>query len=416
MALNQFLVRVWLMLPELTLFVVFVFGYFVYRKVGIFDFYNPAVIFFYAHFLMLGVGGFYRTLYQDVVPIGDNVIYIVSFSLLSFLFGVLVSQLVIWGRSRGASRLSVIVQPVAASRSPLMLLLTFALPIMFFLIFTMKVGGFLWLMDDMDSMRVELRRGLGPIVLLGIASCFVCSILLIHTLRPNLFIAFSLIAIFSIIAGSYGNRAPAGFVLLSSFYYYYTTIRRPPNFWFLLIAFLVFFTFLMALNIVRQGLDFTWYMVFAQVLWRPFVNFQNLDLLHQAVVKYGELQYGYGFLRDLFVLIPGYSGNNAEWIKDYLGLEFSGGGVTITYIGDLLINFSLWPVFAFVFFLGFIFNVSYYFMLVLGVSRCVMLIVSFSSMAVISSGFVPPIINVLVPFLMVYFFLFFLRLFLNQIS
>lgn len=149
------------MVPELTLFVVFLFGHVIYRKVGIFDFYNPAVIFFYAHFLMLGIGGFYRKIYQEVVPIGDNIVYLVSFSLLTFLLGVVVSQLVIWERSKGVRNMAVMVQPLAASRSPIMLFVTFALPIIFFVIFTMKVGGFLWLMDDMDSLRVELRRGLG---------------------------------------------------------------------------------------------------------------------------------------------------------------------------------------------------------------------------------------------------------------
>lgn len=207
----------------------------------------------------------------------------------------------------------------------------------------------------MDNARMEVRRGLGALTLLGIASSFVSSLLVIHHTRPRFLTCLAIITIFSFLAGSYGNRAPAGFVFISSLYYYFFIKNKPSTFLLPLIS-LTLFCALMALNILRQGLDASLLSAVQQTLWRPFVNFQNLNIIYENFYLQHDIQYGASYLRDLAILIPGINQNNSEWLKEYLDMKFSGGGITITYLGELMLNFSIMPLFLHLLCLAFFFR------------------------------------------------------------
>jgi len=391
-------------IPELTLFLSMAAGFLFFRKsFGALTLHNPAALFFLGHVLLLGLGGLYRSIYAEVVPINEIVIYLVAFSLSQYAAGAYLATIFFSTKNkiRSAIERSYFIKPLAYSKSGLFIFIVTTTPFLFSLAFSIKAGGLVWLMDDMDNARMEIRRGLGVITLLGIASSFVSSMLLVHHIKPNLLNALIAITFFSFLAGSYGNRAPAGFVFISSLYYYFTMKQNAPKALFILISASVF-SALMALNIIRQGLDASLASALQQILWRPFVNFQNLNIIYENFYLQDNIQYGFSYLRDLAIFIPGIHQNNAEWIKEHLNMSFSGGGLTITYIGELLLNFSIAPLFAAPFFLGVLLQALFIFMLRFHLSILFMLIVSFSTMAIVSSGLIPPAINMLAPMIIIY--------------
>lgn len=391
-------------IPEAILLLSITIGFLFFRRsLGALTLHNPAALFFLGHVLLLGLGGLYRKIYAEAVPINDAIIYLVALSLFQYTAGAYLATKIFSTKNKIHTTIkeSYLTKPLAYSNSNFFIFLVSITPIIFSVAFSIKAGGFIWLMNDMDNARMEIRRGLGAITLLGIASSFVSSTLLIHHIKPKLLTALIAITFFSFLAGSYGNRAPAGFVFIASLYYYFSIKQNTPKLAFIAISALVF-SALMALNIIRQGLDTSLVSALQQILWRPFVNFQNLNIIYENFYLQDKIQYGSSYLRDLAILIPGIHQNNAEWLKEHLNMSFSGGGITITYIGELLLNFSMAPLFVAPFILGALFQALFLFMLRLHLSMLVMLIISFSTLAIVSSGLIPPALNMLAPMTIIY--------------
>lgn len=186
-------------IPELTLFLSMTTGFIFFRKsFGALTLHNPAALFFLGHALLLGLGGLYRSIYAEAVPINEIVIYLVAFSLSQYAAGAYLATIFFSTKNKIRSSIerSYFVKPLAYSKSGLFIFIVTATPFLFSLAFSIKAGGLVWLMDDMDNARMEVRRGLGVVTLLGIASSFVSSMLLVHHIKPNLLNALIAITFF----------------------------------------------------------------------------------------------------------------------------------------------------------------------------------------------------------------------------
>ncbi|PAU62163.1 hypothetical protein BZL42_07365 [Pseudomonas indica] len=84
-------------------------------------------------------------------------------------------------------------------------------------------------------------------------------------------------------------------------------------------------------------------------------------------------------------------------------MEFSGGGVNQTYLGEFYSNFSLIPSLLISLMLGAFLQLSYCIMCMMRSTPQLMLVVSFSLKSMVSSGLVSPLLYSLAPFLLVYF-------------
>jgi hypothetical protein len=392
-------------------FIVFVFSFFVMKRAGgVLNFFNPACMFIIFHVGLLGVAGWYRELYSYAIVVADEVLYVIYVSLFLFSCGVLFAVKFPRARYAGYGHIDSISEGFRLySGGALFRLGVLAVPIVISLYYSWLAGGFVWQNAGGDDFRVEVRKGVGWIALLGIAAAFVGVLLYIYSKkRISLFEGGVVVLVLSVCAASYGNRAPGADVFLAGFFsLLIVRYGRIPAVTLVVVGFCLF-VLVMSLGLYRQGLDFSLMGVLMQVLWRPFVNFQNFQLLYDAFPSLIPFQYGYGYIIDASVLLPGYQLNYSTWLKDALGMEFSGGGINQTYIGEFYTNFSLVPALFASFLLGAFFQFLYRWMCVVRASPAVMLIVSFSLKGLVSSGLVSPVLYCLIPFFVLYFFYYFI--------
>lgn len=99
-------------------------------------------------------------------------------------------------------------------------------------------------------------------------------------------------------------------------------------------------TILMTLGIIRQGLNFDLESLLKQILWRPFTNIQNIEWITNYFPSTHDFFYGKSLLVDLSVLLPGYQPNFGTYIKELMGLYFSGGSLTLSFLGQAYIDFG----------------------------------------------------------------------------
>lgn len=79
------------------------------------------------------------------------------------------------------------------------------------------------------------------------------------------------------------------------------------------------------------------------------VNFNYIDSVFPNITPF---QYGYTFLINIFMLLPGPDKDFTLWLKETLNVSFAGGGVTPTIIGEGYINFGILGVMMIMFFVG----------------------------------------------------------------
>lgn len=90
------------------------------------------------------------------------------------------------------------------------------------------------------------------------------------------------------------------------------------------------------------------------ILNLPYVGVINLDYIINYFPEIVDFQYGYSYLINFIMLKPGPDLDFTLWLKSLLNLQFSGGGVTPTIIGEFFLNFSCFGTAAGMFFLGMI--------------------------------------------------------------
>src|SRR5690606_10289162 len=110
----------------------------------------------------------------------------------------------------------------------------------------------------------------------------------------------------------------------------------------------------MVLGVVRQGLDFNFESVYRQMLWRPFVNIQNLEWVVSFIPSEHDYFYGESMLIDLSVLLPGYQPNFGTYMKELMGKEFTGGSITVSFLGQLYADFGFLLSLLVIFIFGFL--------------------------------------------------------------
>lgn len=70
------------------------------------------------------------------------------------------------------------------------------------------------------------------------------------------------------------------------------------------------------------------------------VSFENLARIIRATPETLQYQYGSTFFINLAILMPGPNIDFTLWLKESLHLQYSGGGLTPTLVGDLYLNFG----------------------------------------------------------------------------
>ncbi|HWR83513.1 MAG TPA: O-antigen polymerase [Candidatus Deferrimicrobium sp.] len=359
---------------------------------GITQWLNPFVLFWLYHVVFLFGGIFYRHVYEDSVLIESSVIVLIWSGLLLTTLGALMARAIVPGGLKTMSIAGLDLEPdrrVKKFVATMFFVVGATIAVMYFL----SVGTVPFLADDAEDFRVEARMGKGFMVLLAIAflkySVFTIAVLKARQSRGVVTLVPYLCAAF-VLALGIGNRAPALEIVLFAVLIVYAARNVSPPVATLTLAAVIGLTAMAFLGILRRGLDLSSTMMLLQAAWRPFANIQNLQWIYDAFPDNIAYLYGFGYLIDVAVVLPGYSPNFGTWFKEQVGLDFSGGSVTVSYLGESYANFGWIGVVSIACICGFILAYLFYrFRICRNAEGIVLLACLATSLkSIVSSGFV----------------------------
>ena len=96
---------------------------------------------------------------------------------------------------------------------------------------------------------------------------------------------------------------------------------------------------------------------FIETIVTSFANGSiNIYYVLRQFPKYTSFQYGYTYLINFIMLAPGSQPDFTIWLKNQIGITFSGGGVTPTLLGEAWLNFGFFGIIMNFFLVGLLCN------------------------------------------------------------
>jgi len=370
--------------------------------------FNPFVYFFWSFYIFSFFAILYRNKYAYALSISSETIFFINSGLYFYLIGGYISFITSPNKKIDKINTEYQIQILQSTQtSKLILFIFLTIPILFAIYFLSLTNEFLWLSDSFDDYRISLREGSGWIAIFGTSSAYFAAIYscIYFSIRKNILLNTIAIIILSISAIVYGNRAPALEILVIGgiflCYHFFGKIRP----YHAIIGFFSIMTILMTLGIIRQGLNFDLESLLKQILWRPFTNIQNIEWITNYFPSTHDFFYGKSLLVDLSVLLPGYQPNFGTYIKELMGLYFSGGSLTLSFLGQAYIDFGYIFALILIFSFGFLLH-RIYRKTVLNPKFGIFLIISsIYAKSTVSSGLVSPFLYTFIPtiiFLFIY--------------
>lgn len=311
--------------------------YIIFKYCNAKDIFNPAIFFLLGHFIFLFIALTWAKNYEMMkeVYISDVTTFYVIYSMSITTLIIAINNKI---RDKRNKTYSVfyewnLVKPNHQQTAWIL----FFLGVFFWIFFVFKAGQIPIFSSDIENFRIEAREGMGYVTILSITFITYSGLYLAISLNNKVRI-FIILCISSFILLSFGNRAPMLYFLLFYFIFLCIKYKIKINLVKVLPIALAGYLLLVLLGAYRMNVDANLSDKFLLTLgWRPYVNLQNLDLI---LNYFTDFLYGKGYWIDLYVLAPGPDPNLGTWIKDVLRLEFDGGSVTITYLGDAFVNFG----------------------------------------------------------------------------
>ncbi len=222
------------------------------------------------------------------------------------------------------------------------------------LFFILESGGIPVLSALGEQARVTARAGLGYIIVPAIWLITLPTVTLVaRAYAPGGHAApriWFIVAISGVLLAVIGNRAPVLVLLLAAGWVAFVSRGTLPRLSWLALAAMASFVVLAAAAMLRAGDVPNIGLVFDRVGWLAYVNDSNLQQVVDFFPAHSPFLFGRGYLIDLAVLVPGAQPNFSMWLKDAMGLQFAGGGITIGITGESYANWG--PIAAVVICLG----------------------------------------------------------------
>lgn len=196
--------------------------------------------------------------------------------------------------------------------------------------------------DVMSSGRIEAIAGNGLVIYIsGLWSFAACLLIELHLkeTRIELYIWLMIVvsAILSLAKGF--KSALLNFVLIVLIMYNKKKkISARTIFLYLIVALL----FIILYNAARDGIIIgtVGEVIFSAICDESYVGYINLEYVINCFPARHDYMHGYGYLINIIMLGPGEDLDFTLTLKQILGLEFSGGGVTPTILGEFYLNFG----------------------------------------------------------------------------
>jgi oligosaccharide repeat unit polymerase len=350
-------------LEIVSIVVLIVTGFMIARSYGLTNWLNPFVLFWLFHCIFMYAGLFYRQLYSGYVEIEPATFIMIW---LGIFFSTLGAVSVYYFK-RGVAEDQYDIANAPQNNSPelqkILIKIFFIVGASIALFYFALAGTIPFLADDADNFRIEARMGKGFLVLLAIAFIKYAvyrRAILSTSGNGKLVGIFIMITLGAAVIIGMGNRAPALELILFSFAIIALVRGIKMSMAKIAPIGLASLGFMAFLGIVRQGLSLSGLMVGFQMLWRPFANIQNLQWIYNAFPSQLPFLKGYGYIIDAAVVMPGYSPNFGTWFKEAMDLDFSGGSVTVSYLGEIFANFGWLGIIPIAFLYGFGLSYLYY--------------------------------------------------------
>jgi hypothetical protein len=205
------------------------------------------------------------------------------------------------------------------------------------------VGGVPVLSPDGEQARVDARAGLGYVVIAAIwLITFSTTAMVAHAYRSrgsHHHLIWLPVLISAIALAGLGNRAPVLVLLIACGWVAYTAKGTVPPWRFLVAGGAMALLALVLFGILRGG-DAPSVDLLGRLQWQFYVNGSNLERLTQLIPDRVGYLWGESYLIDLAVLLPGSQPNFGTWLKETIGMQFPGGGITIGLLGELYANWG----------------------------------------------------------------------------
>lgn len=210
--------------------------------------------------------------------------------------------------------------------------------------FVVIVGGIPLLMPNAEQARVEQRAGLGYLVIAAIWLISLPAVALVSDARFRgwrWLLAVLLVAMAAaVVMAVLGNRAPPVRMLIGVAWVALVAGGMLPR-WRTLLTMGAGVLAVLAVTIVlRTGTALTTTAVWNRMEWQMYVNPSNLQRVVDFIPSQIDYLLGSSYMIDIAVLAPGPQPNFSTWLKEEMGLNFPGGGLTISLFGELYANWG----------------------------------------------------------------------------
>jgi len=368
-----------------------------HRIYNLLNWIDPTVLFVVSYVTFIGVGIPFIGYYDFVLA--PSVLFAILLGLATFSAGAITFDALVFRPGRIKIRYSISIISVPRRGEIGWAWAFFVVGALILLYYYYRVGTVPLLAEDAENVRVTVKAGLGylPILAYAFLTTSTISITTLATKELSISPLFAIVisCIGALLLVGIGYRAPALGLLLNVFIVYlYIKYQRIPLKW-LLISGLFMITIIGWLGYLRLESELVTgiSMILRLGIWRLFVNnLYVLNFIYDSFPVSEPHMLGMSYLIDIKTLLPGYQPHFGFWLKERLGLEFAGGGVTQTIVGELFINWGWIGIIVGMFTMGIVFRILYHALTkdrLLSVPRFVLLVLlSTSLMGIVSSGLV----------------------------
>lgn len=369
---------------------------------------NPISSFSVFYIFLNCLGILFIGTYDYVLKIEDKTVVLFIFGLVMFLLGHTFNT-VFLKKEKLEPFTDVEVQGTLSYSQYRLALLMFLAGVVLSLIYFKLVGGIPMRMVDADNARVVLKQGKGSLFIIIYAlflnSTILLGIYLQQKKRMYTAILLMLVSVALILGIGYRGQA---FKVILGFYLVYTYVKykRIKIVRSALIALVLLFAlgllgyFRSSGELIFSNLSGVWMVN----RWRLFANLYNAQLVI-STFDAGSLLHGQSYVMDFKTILPGYQPSFSLWLKDYMHLQFSGGGLTPTIVGEFYANFGSAGVLAGMFALGKIFSdlkLKYLRPVMEPYAFGLLIIIAITSISIVSSGLSAALLFDIIPNVLVF--------------
>lgn len=193
-----------------------------------------------------------------------------------------------------------------------------------------------------SSGRIEATSGNGLITymsgLWSFAACLLIELYLKKTrIEPYIVFLIFVSAILSLVRGF--KSALLNFIFIILLMY---NKRKKIKLQVVVLSIIGIMMFIILYNYAREGKQISDLekMIFSAITDESYVGYINLQYVVECFPKRHDFMYGYGYIINIIMLGPGEDLDFTLTLKQILGLDFSGGGVTPTILGEFYLNYG----------------------------------------------------------------------------